>query len=118
VRRFATTSYFAATSNQRHGNSTIPAELRLSADEELVEGYCGENEKDRSHFVGKRSDGAFTVPVETLGRYAGVFAEALPNGRSRRVAFSMYDGELWATDEGKVASGPEISDRVRGIGVR
>ena len=66
----------------------------------MIEGYCGENEKDLSHFTGKRSDGAVKVPVGTLARYAGVFSEVLPNGRSRRVVFSLFDGELWAAVDG------------------
>jgi hypothetical protein len=79
---------------------SVPLELGLASDQEMIEGYCGENEKDVSHFVGKRSDGAVRLPPEVLARYAGVFAESLPNGVSRRVVFSLYDGELWAGPEG------------------
>jgi len=79
---------------------SVPMQLSLASGQEMIEGYCRENERDRAHFVGKRSDGAVKVPAETLARYAGVFSEALPNGRSQRIVFSLYDGELWAGVEG------------------
>jgi hypothetical protein len=79
---------------------SISMQLSLASDQEMIEGYCGENERDRAHFVGKRSDDAVKVPAETLARYTGVFSETLPNGRSQRIVFSLYDGELWAGVEG------------------
>ena len=79
---------------------SIPMQLSLASDQEMIEGYCGENEQARAHFVGKRSDGAIKMPAETLERYTGVFSETLPTGRSQRVVFSLYDGELWVAAEG------------------
>jgi hypothetical protein len=79
---------------------SVPMELSLASDQEMIEGYCGENEKDLDHFVGKRSDGAVRVPPEVLVRYTGVFSESLPNGVSRRIVFSLYDGALWVGAEG------------------
>lgn len=61
---------------------TIRTTLTLAVNSELLEYVCAENERDRSHMVGKASDDlkkAVTVAPEVLARYAGAY-EILPPG--------------------------------------
>jgi hypothetical protein len=50
---------------------TLPVELDLIPDNELIEYVC-ENERDARHLVGKMGD-EFRVPVEVLAQYAGTY---------------------------------------------
>ena len=72
-----------------------------TADTELLEYVCGENERDRAHLIGKKSDEKQTViqlPLETLSRYAGSYDfPAEPLGFSAGVLqfdFTLEDGVL------------------------
>ena len=54
----------------------IPLKFELNADTEMIEYVCAENERDRTHLVGKASDDKkkeVTVPLEVLKQYAGVY---------------------------------------------
>ncbi len=49
----------------------------FTADTDLIEYVCAENEKDRKHLVGKNSDDAkraVKLPVELLSKYVGTYA--------------------------------------------
>ena len=66
---------------------TLPIELELMADSELIEYVC-ENERDSSHLVG-----GFKVPAETLAKYAGAYD--LPG---REAVVSISGDQLIVTD--------------------
>jgi hypothetical protein len=58
---------------------TLPIELNLRADQELIEYFC-ENERDAPHLVGKSGE-EFRVPAEVLAQYAGTYDTArFPTG--------------------------------------
>jgi hypothetical protein len=72
-----------------------------TADTELLEYVCGENERDRVHLIGKKSDEKQTtiqVPAEILSRYAGAYdLPAKPLGFAGDVLewdFTVQDGVL------------------------
>jgi hypothetical protein len=72
-----------------------------TADTELLEYVCAENERDRAHLIGKKSDEKYTViqvPAETLSRYAGAYDfPAQPFGFPGGVLqmdFTVEDGVL------------------------
>jgi hypothetical protein len=54
---------------------TVPVKLEFDADTEQLEYVCNENERDRTHLVGKESDEK-SVPVaaRVLANYAGTYA--------------------------------------------
>jgi len=54
----------------------IPFKFEYDADTEMIEYVCAENERDRSHLVGKAADdkkNEVAVPVETLKQYVGIY---------------------------------------------
>jgi hypothetical protein len=54
----------------------IPMKFEFDADTEMLEYVCAENERDRSHLVGKTSDdknAEVKVPAELLKQYVGVY---------------------------------------------
>lgn len=58
---------------------TLPVELDLMPDSELIEYVC-ENERDAAHMVGKSGE-AYPVAVEILAQYAGTYdSAAVPDG--------------------------------------
>ena len=58
---------------------TVPIDFDLVPDGDLIEYVC-ENERDKSHLVGKRGE-EFPVPAGVLAQYAGTYqAPNLPNG--------------------------------------
>jgi hypothetical protein len=69
---------------------TLPIELDLMADSELIEYVC-ENEKDAKHLVGKRGE-EFHVPVDVLSKYVGTY-----EGRRRYVV--TLDGDRLMIDQ-------------------
>jgi len=77
---------------------TVPIDFDLIPDGDLIEYVC-ENERDKSHLVGKRGE-EYPVPAGVLAQYAGSYqASTLPNG----VVVSLDDGRLMInTGEGKV----------------
>lgn len=59
----------------------VPMKFELDADTEMLEYVCAENERDRSHLVGKASDdkvAAVTVPPDILKKYVGVYILKFP----------------------------------------
>jgi hypothetical protein len=67
----------------------------------LLEYVCAENERDRAHLIGKKSDEKYTViplPLEILSRYAGSYDfPAKPFGLPGDVLqmdFTVQDGVL------------------------
>ncbi len=52
---------------------TVPIHMELTTDTEMIEYYCGENEKDRSHMSGSSAPVDVKVPAEILKAYAGSF---------------------------------------------
>ena len=55
---------------------TVKVDGLLTADTELIEAVCAENEKDRIHLVGKKSDdtkNAVQLAPEVLAKYAGTY---------------------------------------------
>ena len=78
---------------------TVPIDFDLIPDGDLIEYVC-ENERDKSHLVGKRGE-EFPVPADVLAQYAGSYqaGSTLPNG----IVVSLDDGRLMInTGEGKV----------------
>jgi len=51
---------------------TLPVELVLMPDGELIEYFCDDNERDAAHLVGKSGE-EVRVPREILAQYAGVY---------------------------------------------
>ena len=51
---------------------TLPVELVLMPDGELIEYFCSDNERDAAHLVGKSGE-EVRVPREILAQYAGVY---------------------------------------------
>jgi hypothetical protein len=52
---------------------TVPFEMRLLADDDLLENVCTENERDRDHMVGKGEDHSIKVAPAILSKYAGTY---------------------------------------------
>ena len=77
---------------------TVPVNIRLAPDTELLEAVCNENEKDRAHFQGPRAEKKVTLSPEVLPQYAGVFESEGPI-RSLQVTFS--NGQLFSDFDGK-----------------
>jgi hypothetical protein len=94
---------------------TLPVELDLIPDGELIEYVC-ENERDAPHLVGKRGE-EFHVPAEVLAQYVGKYASpTFPAG----VAVSLDGSRLMIdTGAGNVAliAHSETSFTMEGTGV-
>ena len=81
---------------------TMKVEGDLTADTELLEYVCAENEKDRPHLVGKRSDdtkNTVTLAPEILAKYAGTYELnakelGLPGPEFLDVNIALQDGVL------------------------
>jgi hypothetical protein len=81
---------------------TMKVEGLFTADTEMLEYVCAENEKDRSHLVGKNSDetkNAVKLAPEILSKYAGIYvfnAKALgvPGPETLEFKVALQDGEL------------------------
>jgi hypothetical protein len=52
---------------------TVPIHMELVTDTEMVEYFCGENEKDRSHLSASAGPVGVKVPAEILKAYAGSY---------------------------------------------
>src|SRR5712691_9323492 len=52
---------------------TVPFQVRLLADNELLETVCNENERDRDHMVGRGGETTAKVAPEILSKYAGTY---------------------------------------------
>ena len=79
---------------------SVSAGGTLAADTELLEYVCAENEKDRSHLVGRTAEEkTVTVAPQVLAKYVGVYEGATNsevNTRGPRTVFTvtLSDGEL------------------------
>jgi hypothetical protein len=81
---------------------TMKVEGDITADTELVEYVCAENEKDHSHLVGKRSDdtkNTIALAPEILVQYAGTYELnakelSLPGPEIVDVNVALQDGVL------------------------
>jgi hypothetical protein len=86
---------------------TVSAGGSLAADTELLEYVCLENEKDRSHLVGRTSEEKqVTVAPEILAQYVGLYEVGSPNAfdtRAPRNVFTitLVNGELLIDLQGK-----------------
>ncbi len=59
----------------------IPIKFEFDADTEMLEYVCAENERDRSHLIGKAADdrkNQVTVAPEILKQYVGLYELRLP----------------------------------------
>jgi hypothetical protein len=75
----------------------VKIKLELDADTEMLEYVCNENEKDRQHIVGKRSDfekDQVAIAPEILAKYAGTYLFDERNALGPRVKVSVEDGKL------------------------
>jgi hypothetical protein len=60
---------------------TISFGANFAPDTEMLESVCAENERDRSHLIGRTSDERkVTVPRETLAKYVGVYQTVSTTG--------------------------------------
>jgi len=78
---------------------TIAIHGELTADTEMLEYVCAENEKDREHLIGKASDdrkNAVKVAPEVLARYVGTYDFRIPDNPTQGIAIEVtnVDGEL------------------------
>jgi len=84
---------------------TVTAGGTLSADNELIEFVCLENETERQHLVGRTTvEKTVVVPRATLAAYAGVYdvtdSRAPIVGRPRQVFTVSLDGDSLVLDMG------------------
>jgi hypothetical protein len=73
------------------------AELQYTADSELLEYVCAENEKDSVHLVGTYSDdtkNAVKLAPEILSKYVGTYERPLPGRPAQVVKVAFEGGEL------------------------
>ena len=85
---------------------TIPVDVKLMPDTELIEYVCNENEKDRARLVGKASDEKkykVDVPVATLTKYAGAYEFRAPEDPTvvTVINFTVQGDELFMDFAGK-----------------
>ena len=77
---------------------TISFGARLAADTEMLEYVCNEDEKDRSHLVGRTDEEKkVRVPVETLSKYVGVYDTVATTGTAASAhsfTVTLEDGRL------------------------
>jgi hypothetical protein len=70
----------------------------IAADTEMLEYVCNEDEKDRSHLVGRTDEEKkVRVPVETLSKYVGVYDTVSTTGTAmsaRSFTITLQDGQL------------------------
>jgi hypothetical protein len=85
---------------------TIDLEYEFVADTEMLEYVCAENEKDRSHLVGKASDekkDAVKIAPEVLAKYVGTYELRWPEfpGMVYVQNVTLAGGELFIDSAGK-----------------
>jgi hypothetical protein len=91
---------------------TVPLKMELDADTELVEYVCNENERDRAHLIGKKSDDK-SVPIapEVLARYVGSYDLKIPEtGQILTVTFGADGGVLVMKGVGPTTTLTTVSD--------
>jgi hypothetical protein len=79
----------------------IPMKFEFDADTEMLEYVCAENERDRSHLVGKTSDdkkAEVKVAPEILKQYAGLYEFRPPTHPEDPITFEIsVDGDKLMT---------------------
>src|SRR6266446_789397 len=80
---------------------TVPFQVRLLADNELLETVCNENERDREHMVGKGEERTVNVAPATLSKYVGTY-QLRPG---REIVISLSGDQLMA-DQGGMGAFP------------
>ena len=74
---------------------TVPFQVRLLADDEMLETVCNENERDRDHMVGKGEERTVKVAPATLSKYVGTYQL-----RGREIVISLNGDQLMADNGG------------------
>jgi hypothetical protein len=81
---------------------TVPINLELDADTEIIEYVCAENERDRQHLVGKVTDetkNAVKVAPEILAKYTGVYDFKVPERPNLNIILTVtLDGDHLMVD--------------------
>jgi hypothetical protein len=83
---------------------SIATSMNLAADTELLEYVCTENEKDRSHLVGRTQDETLVkVPPDVLATYVGTYVANSPDSNIPISVFtvSLADDQLFIDFGGK-----------------
>src|SRR4029453_2001209 len=83
---------------------SIATSMNLAADTELLEYVCTENEKDRSHLVGRTQEETLVkVPREVLATYVGTYVANSPDSNIPISVFavSLADDQLFIDFGGK-----------------
>ncbi len=94
------------------GSWTVPLKFELDADTEDLEYVCNENERDRSHLIGKASDvKAVPVPAAILAKYLGTYELKFPDsGRTASLTISLDGDRLMARGFGMSSPLKAISE--------
>jgi hypothetical protein len=74
---------------------TVPIHMELITDTEMIEYFCGENEKDRSHLSASATAIDVKVPAEILKTYAGLYDVTGLNAKAVIVEIFAEDGGLF-----------------------
>ena len=85
---------------------TIDIRVDLAADTEMIEYVCAENEKDRTHLVGKASDqkkNEITLDPAILAKYTGAYEFQAPDDPAVKFVLNvtLQDKKLFMDQEGK-----------------
>ena len=81
---------------------TVTIPLELSADVEMLEFVCQENEKDRQRMDAKGPELSQTaIPVSTLAKYVGTYDFKSQSGRPHVVEVTLSNGELFWDQDGQ-----------------
>lgn len=84
----------------------VPIQATFAPDTEMLEYVCNENEKDKTHIVGKASDDlkyAIKVSPEVFARYTGAYEFKFPESPQSPIVYNITQsgGELFVDTEGK-----------------
>ena len=106
---------------------TVALAAELTADTELIEFVCNENNRSMEHWVGKASDerrNEVQVAPEILAKYVGIYDEQRPFWRAvpRVIELTVSDGRLFANMDGRgkvplIAASPTAFSGLYGLGV-
>ena len=92
------------------GAWTIPLQLKLDADTEPLEYVCNENERDRSHLVGKASDEkTIHVAPAILSKYVGTYELKWPGSNTRTLVLEISV----SGDQLFISGGPIVKTALR-----
>ena len=74
---------------------TVPIHMNLITDTEMLEYFCAENEKDRSHLSASATPIDIKVPAEILKSYAGSYDVKEPDGTTSLVEIFAEENGLF-----------------------